>query len=209
MKSQSTPPPPKWGMAGIILGAIGASICCIGPLLLLSLGIGGVWVSSLVALEAYRPIFIGATLIFLGLAFYRVYRPSRNEDCEPGSVCAAPATKRGTKMLLWAVTLIALGLIAFPYIAPELANAGQQSSVAPPQTETAILKVENMTCAGCALTAEKSLTSIDGVVAASVTFESGKARVIYDPTRVNQEDLVSAIERAGYPSEIITQGSPK
>jgi hypothetical protein len=42
-----------------ILSTVGASICCVGPLVLLALGVSGAWISSLTALESYRPIFIG------------------------------------------------------------------------------------------------------------------------------------------------------
>ena len=37
-----------------VLAAIGASVCCVGPLVLLALGIGGTWVGSLTAMEPYR-----------------------------------------------------------------------------------------------------------------------------------------------------------
>lgn len=40
-----------------VLAAIGASVCCVGPLMLLALGIGGSWVGSLTAMEPYRPLF--------------------------------------------------------------------------------------------------------------------------------------------------------
>ena len=65
------------------LAAIGASVCCVGPLVLLLLGIGGAWIGHLTALEPYRPIFIGLTLLFLGLAFHRLYLVSR--VCVPGT----------------------------------------------------------------------------------------------------------------------------
>ena len=54
-------------VAGVLAG-IGASVCCVGPLVLLALGIGGAWISNLTALQPYRPLFIGLTLLFLGLA---------------------------------------------------------------------------------------------------------------------------------------------
>ncbi len=204
MASQTVNPKDKsrWGILGGIIAAIGASICCIGPLVLLALGIGGAWVSNLAAFEAFRPYFIGITILFLGYAFYRVYRPSR-AACEPGSACAHPTTRKTTKMMLWIVTMIALGLIAFPYLAPGLANAGQQSTTAPVQTETAILKVNNMTCSGCALTAQQSLASVDGVIDARVSFEDRQAVVKYDPRRVKPQDLETATSNVGYPSEII------
>ena len=54
------------------LAAIGASVCCVGPLVLLALGIGGAWIGNLTALQPYRPLFIGLTLLFLGLAFRKL-----------------------------------------------------------------------------------------------------------------------------------------
>jgi mercuric ion transport protein len=42
--------------------AIGASLCCVVPLVLVSLGISGAWLASLTALEPYRPLFAMAPL---------------------------------------------------------------------------------------------------------------------------------------------------
>jgi mercuric ion transport protein len=99
-----------------ILSAIGASICCVGPLVLLALGVSGAWIGSLTALEPYRPIFIGVTLLFLGLAFYRLYlaRPA----CSPESACANPRTLKRQRLAFWIVTVLMLGLIAVPWFAP-------------------------------------------------------------------------------------------
>ncbi|MGH8105891.1 MAG: mercuric transporter MerT family protein, partial [Arenimonas sp.] len=47
---------PGWFGLGALLAAIGASACCIGPLVLVSLGIGGAWVTNLTAMEAARPV---------------------------------------------------------------------------------------------------------------------------------------------------------
>jgi mercuric ion transport protein len=73
-----------------ILAAIGASICCAGPVVLLALGVSGAWIGSLTALEPYRPFFIGLTLFLLAFAFHRLYFASR--ACTPGSACANPRT---------------------------------------------------------------------------------------------------------------------
>ena len=99
-----------------ILAAIGASACCVGPLVLLALGISGAWISSLTALEPYRPIFIGLTLLFLAFAFYRLYLAPR--VCTPGSACAAPRTLKRRRLAFWVVTVLALGLIVVPWVAP-------------------------------------------------------------------------------------------
>ena len=84
--------------------------------MLLALGVSGAWIGSLTALEPYRPIFIGSTLLFLGFAFYRLYlaRPV----CSPESVCANPRVLKRQRLGFWIVTVLALGLIAIPWIAP-------------------------------------------------------------------------------------------
>lgn len=61
-----------WTHIGAVLAAIGASLCCVAPLVLLSIGVGGAWVSSLTALEPYRPIFIIATLALIGFGLVRI-----------------------------------------------------------------------------------------------------------------------------------------
>ena len=99
-----------------ILAAIGASACGVGPLVLLALGISGAWISSLTALEPYRPIFIGLTLLFLAFAFHRLYLAPR--VCTPGSACANPRTLKRRRLAFWIVTVLVLGLIAVPWFAP-------------------------------------------------------------------------------------------
>jgi mercuric ion transport protein len=106
----------KGFLAAGILAAIGASICCVGPLVLLALGISGAWISSLTALEPYRPIFIGLTLLFLGLAFYRLYLAQ--PVCTPGSACANPRMLKRQRLTFWIVAILVLGLIAVPWLAP-------------------------------------------------------------------------------------------
>jgi mercuric ion transport protein len=100
------------------LAAIGASVCCIGPLVLLALGIGGAWVGSLTALEPYRPLFIGLTLLFLGLAFRRLYLVP--QVCAPGTPCADPRTIKRQRATFWTVGVLLLGLLAVPWLAPLL-----------------------------------------------------------------------------------------
>jgi len=41
------------------LAAILASTCCLGPLVLVALGLSGAWIGNLTLLEPYRPLFIG------------------------------------------------------------------------------------------------------------------------------------------------------
>ena len=99
-----------------VAAALGASLCCVAPLVLLALGVGGTWIASLTALEPYRPIFVGLTLLFLGVAFRRLYLAPQN--CEVGALCADPRVLKRQRFTFWTVSLPLLGLLATPWLAP-------------------------------------------------------------------------------------------
>lgn len=78
---------PQQGRGALVAGglaAILASICCLGPLLLIALGFSGAWIGNLTALEPYRPIFMGVALVALFFAWRRIFRPV--QACKPGEV---------------------------------------------------------------------------------------------------------------------------
>lgn len=108
----------KATLAGGLLAAIVASLCCLGPLVLVTIGVSGAWISNLTLLEPYRPVFIGVALIFLALAWRRIYRAPAAAQCEPGTVCALPQTNRVYRAIFWVVSALVLLALGFPYLAP-------------------------------------------------------------------------------------------
>ena len=102
---------------GSLIAAVLASSCCIGPLLLVALGVSGAWIGNLTVLEAYQPVFVLITVAFLAFGFWQVYiKPKR--ACSDGEVCARPFTGRLVKFILWAATgLVALAM-TIDYWAP-------------------------------------------------------------------------------------------
>jgi mercuric ion transport protein len=102
-------------IAGVLAG-IGASLCCVAPLALLSLGLGGTWLAYLTAFEPVRPVFLVLTLFFVGLAFRNLYL--RPQTCEPGKPCADEEILARQRVVFWVVTVPLLGLLAFPWVAP-------------------------------------------------------------------------------------------
>ena len=109
----------KTGRGALFAGgvaAILASTCCLGPLVLLALGVSGAWIGNLTRLEPYRPYFIGAALVALFFAWKRVYRSAA--ECKPGEVCALPQTNRVYKIIFWIVAMLVLVALSFPYLAP-------------------------------------------------------------------------------------------
>jgi mercuric ion transport protein len=109
-------PTPRMAITAGVLAAIGASICCVGPLALLGLGISGAWIGTLSAFEPYRPVLIGITLVLLAIAFRKLYLVP--PACPPEAACAFPTAIRRPRAIFWVVSALLLALIAFPWIAP-------------------------------------------------------------------------------------------
>ena len=58
------------------------------------------------------------------------------------------------------------------------------------------LQIEGMSCGHCVMSVKKELGKLSDVRVDEV--QIGKARVEYDETKVSHEDLVHAIDEAGY-----------
>lgn len=104
----------KTALLGGLLAGLGASACCVGPLLLLSLGISGAWISHLTAMEPYRPVFMIVTVVFLVFAFRRLYLQPLS--CADGETCAPDRARRTQRLLFWIVLPVALCLIVSPWL---------------------------------------------------------------------------------------------
>lgn len=98
------------------LAAILASTCCLGPLLLVALGVSGAWIGNLTLLEPWRPVFIGAALVALFFAGRRIFRPVA--ACRPGEVGAIPQVRATYKLIFWIVVALVLIALGFPYVLP-------------------------------------------------------------------------------------------
>ncbi|TGQ35698.1 MULTISPECIES: mercuric transporter MerT family protein [unclassified Mesorhizobium] len=107
---------------GGILGALAASSCCIIPLVLFTLGIGGAWIGNLTALAPYKPFFVAGTTAVLGYGFYLVYWKPRL-GCADAAACARPIPSRFVQIALWIATVLVAAAFAFDYVAPLLLRA--------------------------------------------------------------------------------------
>ena len=105
----------KSSMVSAALAAVGASACCAGPLILLSLGIGGAWIGNLTALEPYRPIFVALVAVFMVMAWRRLYR---EPTCAPGDVCAIPEVAARQRTIFWVVLAMVCLMAASPWLLP-------------------------------------------------------------------------------------------
>lgn len=109
------PAPETASIAAGAASALGASTCCLLPLVLVSLGFGGAWIAQLRALERFQWVFIGLAASAFGYAFYRLYlRPA---PCGPQGACA-PATRRHQRIAFWATLLTAKAILRAPFYVP-------------------------------------------------------------------------------------------
>jgi mercuric ion transport protein len=108
--------------AGGVFGALAASSCCIIPLILFSLGIGGAWIGNLTALAPYKPYFVAGTTGLLGYGYYLVYWKPRRA-CADDDACARPMPGRFIQVALWFATVLVAAAFAFDYVAPVLLAA--------------------------------------------------------------------------------------
>jgi Cu+-exporting ATPase len=60
------------------------------------------------------------------------------------------------------------------------------------------IPVTGMSCANCALAIERTVKKLPGVVNASVNFASERAHVEYIPSLTSLDEMIQAIEKAGY-----------
>jgi len=170
----------RWAMGGAVLAAFAASLCCVGPLLFVALGLGAFGAASL--FESMRPWLLGVTAVFLAVGFYRTYF-KREQACAPGAACGAKPINRAGRAGLWLATLLVAAFALSPYYIGSLTArlttreavsgapvTGGQNSQAAGQTEAAraTFTVEGMTCRGCETTLRLALEGATGVLRAEV-----------------------------------------
>jgi len=113
----------KLPVIGSLLSAFLASVCCVVPVIFAALGVGAGATGSLAmsadlatSLVPFRPLFIGASILFIGVAFYAVYRKKggSSEDCYCDVAQGSRIEKR-SRSLIWVMAAIAMILITLPY----------------------------------------------------------------------------------------------
>ena len=184
-------------VAGSVITAGLASLCCIGPIVFGGLGATAVALGA--KFETLRPYFLTLTGIFLSLGFYFVYRKPKEEEACKSAVCEPPRFTRWAKPSLWLVTGVVILLALFPNyygaFRTEGASvpAGNASSL-----PTEELEIEGMTCEACAAGIESALRDLPGVAHAQVSFAQKRAQINYDPLKVSSEKFIDTVAKTGY-----------
>jgi Cu+-exporting ATPase len=64
------------------------------------------------------------------------------------------------------------------------------------------LDIKGMHCASCSTLINRSLSKAEGVTEANVNYATGKALVIYDETKLKDDDLIKIVQSKGYDAEV-------
>ncbi|RME68143.1 MAG: hypothetical protein D6781_11715 [Verrucomicrobia bacterium] len=185
----------RWMVGAGVLPAVAASLCCLGPIITLALGLGGFAAAAWFA--EYRPWFLGLTALLLGTAWGQALLRRR--------ACAADDCRRGRRslILLSLATVTALLFGAYPWIAgsrPARAESHLPPATADSTAQTVHFSLPTMDCPACARHIAGALRSRRGVLAASVDYDTRSAHITFDPARTSPAALADAIAATGFPA---------
>jgi mercuric ion transport protein len=191
----------RFSIGGALLAALAASSCCLGPLLLVALGVGGAGAAG--ALGAFRPYLLSATAVLLALAFYLTYRRPRTVTGDACG-CEHPRANRAGRITLWLATVVVLLVAAAPPLLARLADRARapSSARADGSVSTATIVVEGIDCEACAAPLRKALTKVGGFHALELDIPKQSITVAYEPAPGRIEAYVVAINALGYEASL-------
>ena len=180
-----------------LLAALGASLCCITPLLAVVAGSSGI-AASFSWLEPLRPYLIGLTALVLGFAWYQKLKPARKMDCDC-ELNLKPNFMQ-SKAYLFIVTVFAAVMLAFPSYAslfyPQTQN--QQIAADKSNIQTVEVKIKGMTCAGCEAHVNSEVNKLAGILKVETFYAKGKALVQFDKSKTDVKQIEKAVNATGY-----------
>ena len=70
-----------------------------------------------------------------------------------------------------------------------------------PDTTYTLLRAEGFSCPSCVTKIEKQVGKLAGVEHVKVHFASGRVEIDHDETKSSVDDLIAAVDKAGYKSK--------
>jgi mercuric ion transport protein len=179
--------------AGILAAVLG-SICCTGPLLLVAVGLG----AGAAVIGKYHLFFVIGAAAVLGWAWIKYFREKARCGCEHRAMSG-----RGSNLLtLIIASVIVLTFARLNISSYAFAGSSPASPIANANLQRVVIPVEGMSCVTCEIAVRNALKKVNGVASARVSVATRNATIDYDPTRTNPDQLVAAINSAGYRSSL-------
>jgi mercuric ion transport protein len=106
-----------WALGAAGIAALLASGCCLMPLVLVSAGLSGAWLSNLRVLQPYSPVFIGIAIAALALAGRSLFRSAAS--CRVDGGAPRGGGQRSFHIVMfWVIAVLTLVLLVMPVVAP-------------------------------------------------------------------------------------------
>lgn len=187
----------KASKAGVV-SALLASACCIGPLLMIALGLG----TGAAIIGRYHWFFIIAAMAVLAWSWIKYLRAKTVCDCEHQPM---EGGRRSLTSLVIA-TLIVLGFAGlnisrYVFAGSPPPRAGQVAD----GRERVVLRVDGMSCATCEIAVRRALKQVDGVASADVSVATNSATIDFDPRKADADKLIAAVNSTGYRGSLSTK----
>lgn len=186
----------RWSFGGALIAALAASSCCLGPLALAALGIGGA--GATVAIGACRPYLLAATICLLAVGLYFTYRSPR-AGADPCG-CERPRSGRASRIGPWGATVFVVLVAAAPPVIAEWGDRTQHRTGAAEAAglSTAIIGVQGIDCEACAAPIRRALAKVGGLHDLEFDIPRQSVTVTYEPAAGRLDAYVAAINGLGY-----------
>jgi mercuric ion transport protein len=106
-----------WALGTAGVAALLASGCCLMPLILVSAGLSGAWLSNLRVLQPYSTILIGIAIAALVLAGRSLFRSAASCRVDAG-VLQGSGPRSVHKVIFWVIAALTMVLLVAPIVAP-------------------------------------------------------------------------------------------
>lgn len=181
-----------------IIASIGASLCCITPVLAVLAGSTSL-ATTFSWLDPFRPYLIGLTILVLGYVWWEKLKPKEeiNCACETEEKISFVRTKR----FLSIITIFAIVTISFPYYGDYFIKGADKKEVVIVQEKDIVnynVNISNMTCPACEATVSKAIHTEDGIVNLDISYKTGNANIKFDSTKTTIDNIKKAINTTGF-----------
>jgi len=188
----------KAASAGLMTAVV-SSLCCITPVFALISGTSGI-AATFSWMEPIRPYLIGLTVLVLAFAWYQKMKPRTAEEI----ACACEEDEKPSfwqsRKFLMIVTVFSALILSFPSYSqvfyPD--NSKEVVFTSASQIQSMNFEIEGMTCTGCEEHVRHAANGVEGVIEATASYETRRARVKFDAGKTSKEAIIKAINATGY-----------
>ena len=173
-----------------ILAAVLGSICCVGPLVLIAVGLG----TGAAVISRYHWIFVVGAFAVLAWAWAKHLREKTRCACQH-RLMQRREISLFTLLVASVIVLVFAGLNIPSYA---FGRSPRATPIASANLRRVVIPVEGIWCVACEIPVRHALKRIDGVASVQLSGAGKMATVDYDPAKTNPAQLVAAINSTGY-----------